>query len=128
MTKIQQISAAVLVLVGAIVVAVNGIGIVHWSDVQTGLVLVEAEAGAAFILAVLAHVQHGTKTQPVAVGGTVTVLAAATCALASGFAWWSLTDAQNGLVVGVVTAVVGVFAVIFAHANVNAPTSPPLNG
>lgn len=119
MSKAQQVAAAVLALVGAAVIAANGIGIVHWTDAQTGVVLVASESASALILAVIAHTTTlSPKGQPVAIGASVTAFAAAMCAVASGFQWWNLTDAQNGLVVGVVTAAVAVFAAIFAHQSV----------
>lgn len=128
MSKMTKLSAAVIVLVNAVVLLLNGIEAVDWSDVQVGLVMAVATTGSALLLSIYSHVQPGTSKEAVAVGASLTTFAAALTALLSGFQVWHLTDAQNGLVIATVTAIVGVFSALFARENVNAPVTPPIDG
>lgn len=75
----------------AVITLLTAFNVVNWSNSQTALATAEAAAVVAFLTAVVAHVWHGTKQEPVALGGTFTALVAATLALMSGFSVWTLT-------------------------------------
>ena len=95
---------------------------VEWTAAQTALVTAEVAAVGALITAALAHVKAGTATEHVALAATFTASVSATLALGSGFTWWSLSEAQTGALLGVVTAVIGVATGLFARGKVT-PTS-----
>lgn len=126
MTKAQQLAAAFLVVVNAVVTLLVSVGAVSWSDAQVILVYAAANTGTALLVSLYLHFQPGTSTQPVAVQGSLIAFAAAVTALLSGFGAWSLTAAQNGYVVGVVVALVALVSTTFARAQVTAPVTPAL--
>jgi hypothetical protein len=93
---------------------------VNWSSGQTALATAEAAAVVAFLSACVAHLWHGTKKEPVALGGTFTAFVTATLALMSGFDVWTLTQAQVSALVGLVTALIAVGTALFARSQVTA--------
>jgi hypothetical protein len=97
--------------------------LVEWTAAQTALMTAEAAAVGALIAAALAHLRKGTATEHVALAATFTASVSSTLALGSGFAWWTLTEAQTGALIGVVTAVVGVATALFARGKVDAKTT-----
>lgn len=125
MTKAKSIAAAFIVAVNAIVLGINGIASTGWTDVQVGLIMVLATTSTALVLAIYNHMLPATKREPVAIGAAVIAESAAITALLSGFQVWHLTDAQNGLLVGIVVAVVGLVTTAFVREQVTAPVAPP---
>ncbi|MDA0167081.1 hypothetical protein OM076_42870 [Solirubrobacter ginsenosidimutans] len=97
--------------------------VVEWTAAQTALLTAEVAAVGALFAAALAHLKKGTAKEHVALAATFTASVSATLALGSGFAWWSLTEAQTGALLGIVTAVIGVASGLFARGKVEAPTT-----
>lgn len=132
--KARTISVSFVALVNAVVLAIAGAGLVSWTLAQQGLVNAEATAGAALVLSLYFHFKPKTKEERVAVGTSVVALAATSCGLLSGFHVWALTDAQNGLIVAVVTSGVAFVGAIVVRSNVEAawvlpaPTEDPGQG
>jgi hypothetical protein len=95
-------------------------GAVKWSPYQTGLATAEVAAVVGFFSACAAHFWHGTQKEPVAVGGTLTALVAATLVLINGFKIWKLTQQEISALVGLVTALIGVCTALIARSQVTA--------
>jgi hypothetical protein len=104
----------------AVITLLAAFGVVKWSSTRTGLATAEAAAAIGFLTACVAHLWPGTQPEPVAVGGTLTALVAATLALMSGFNAWMLTQDEIGALVGLVTALIAVGTALFARGQVTA--------
>jgi hypothetical protein len=107
-------------LVVAVITLLATFGVVKWSSTQTGLATAEAAAAVGFLSACAANFWPGTKREPVAVGGTLTALMAATLALLSGFHVWTLTQDEISALVGLLTAMLAVGTALFARGQVAA--------
>ena len=94
--------------------------VVEWTAAQTALVTAEVAAVGALITAALAHIKKGTAPEHVALAATFTASVSATLALGSGFTWWSLSEAQTGALLGVVTAIIAISTGLFARGKVDA--------
>jgi hypothetical protein len=123
--RARNISAAWLVLANAVLTMLVGTGVVDWSDAQVALVYAEVNTVSALLLALYLHFYPDTKREPVAVAASLTAVAVSTTALLSGFQVWHLNDAQNALVVSVVSALVALVATAFARQQVVAEVAPP---
>jgi hypothetical protein len=123
--RARNISAAWLVLANAVLTMLVGTGVVDWTEAQVALVYAEVNTVSALLLALYLHFYPDTKREPVAVAASVTAVAVSTTALLSGFQVWELNDAQNALVVSVVSALVALVATAFARQQVVAETAPP---
>jgi hypothetical protein len=93
-------------------------GTVDWSSTQTGLATAEVAAVVAFASACVAHFWPTTPKEPVALGGTLTALVAATLALVSAFNLWRLTQDEISALVGFVTALLAVGTALVARSRV----------
>src|SRR3954447_8571471 len=80
--------AGLSTLVVAAITLLSVFELVHWSTVQTSLVLAESAAVIALATAAVAHRRAGTPKEHVAVAATLTAAVSATLALGSGFGWW----------------------------------------
>ncbi len=120
---IKGLLAALGGLAVALISLLTAFGAVSWSPAQTGLATAEAAAVIAFLSACVAHLWPSTPKEPVAVGGTLTALVAATLALVSGFNVWTLSQTEVSALVGVVTALLAVATALFARTQVTPTTA-----
>jgi hypothetical protein len=118
--KIKGVLVALGGLAIALISLLTAFGAVSWSPAQTGLATAEAAAVIAFLSACAAHFWPSTPREPVALGGTLTALVAATLALLSGFNAWTLSQNEVSALVGVVTALLAVTTALIARTHVTA--------
>jgi hypothetical protein len=118
--KIKGVFVALGGLSVALISLLTAFGAVSWSPAQTGLATAEAAAVLAVLSACAAHFWPSTPKEPVAVGGTLTALVAATLALLSGFNAWTLSQTEMSALVGVVTALLAVASALIARTKVTA--------
>jgi len=121
--KIKGVLGAVGALAAAVIVFLTTFGIVDWSAAQTALVTAEAGAIIGLVTALVAHNWNGTKEEWVALGATLTAALTATLALGTAFDWWNLTDKEVSAAAGIITALVGIGAALFARSQVTAETT-----
>jgi hypothetical protein len=117
--KIKGVLVALGGLAVALISLLTAFGAVSWSPAQTGLATVEVATVIAFLTACAAHFWPSTPKEPVAVGGTLTALVAATLALLSGFNAWTLSQTEISALVGVVTALLAVATALIARTQVS---------
>jgi hypothetical protein len=125
--RVKGVLAALGGLAIALISLLTAFGAVSWSPAQTGLATAEVAAVLAFLSACVAHFWRSTPKEPVAVGGTLTALVAATLASLSGFNAWTLSQTEMSALVGVVTAFLAVAAALIARTKVS-PTSATIDG
>lgn len=118
--KIKGVLVALGGLSVALISLLTAFRAVGWSPAQTGLATAEGAAAIAFLSACAAHLWPSTPREPVAVGGTLTALVAATLALLSGFNAWTLSQTEISALVGVVTALLAVATALIARTHVTA--------
>jgi hypothetical protein len=116
----KPVVTALGALVAAVIVFLTAFAIVDWTAAQTAFVTAEAGAILGFLAALLAHRRPDTAKEPVALAGALTALVSSTLALGTGFGWWSLTQDQAAALLGMVTAIVGVAATMFARRHITA--------
>jgi hypothetical protein len=122
--KVAALLAGLTALTGAVIGLMTSFNAVHWTSAQTTLVATEVAAFWALASALTADLWPQTKKQPVAVAGTLTAFVSATLSLGIGFAWWQLSQSQNGSLIGLVTAIVAVVSALVARSTVEAGTTP----
>jgi hypothetical protein len=120
----KAVFAALGVLAATATVFLTTFAVVDWSAGQTALVTAEAGAVLGFVAALVAHLRPATAKEHVALAGTFTAVVSATLALGTGFGWWELTQEQAGALLGMLTAIIGVAAAMFARQHVTAEISP----
>jgi len=118
--RVKGVLAALGGLAIALISLLTAFGAVSWSPSQTALATAEVAAVIAFLGACAAHFWPTTQKEPVAVGGTLTALVAATLALLSGFNAWTLSQTEMSALVGVVTAFLAVATALIARTKVTA--------
>lgn len=126
--KVKAQLVALGPLAAAIIAILTTFDVVDWSAAQTTLVTTEAGAVIGLISALVAHLWQATEKEPVAVAATFTAAVAATLALGSGFSWWHLTTDQTGVLVSLVTAVLGVGSALIARSQVTPTKRPAVGG
>jgi hypothetical protein len=102
--------------------------VIHWTDGQ--VVVATTFAGVALTLgfAIAAHLNQGTKKEPVAIAGAVTAFTASLIQVAIAFAWVDWTQAAQRSVQALVVSLVAIASFVAARGSVTADTTPPLNG
>lgn len=113
-------AALVPVLTGAALL-VSPLGIAHWSEVQTGLVVATVNACSALVLACVAYFWVHSVKEPAAVAGALTATVLSVVALGNVFAWWNLTDQTGQLIVSFAGSVFLLGLAIFVRQSVYAP-------
>jgi hypothetical protein len=125
MSKATQVRTAFLVVVNSVVTLLASLGSIDWSDTETLAVYAVANTLSALVLAVLAHVQRGTKREPVAIQASAVAAATSLLVLANAFGWWLTTEDQLAKGIAVVAPVAALVAAMFSRQAVTAETAPP---
>jgi hypothetical protein len=111
-----KISAAAVVFVNTVLLAVYGVGDFTLSDAKKGAIVLVVNTSAAFGLAVFAHFRPGTVARPVAVGVSFIAWTSADLGLVTVFGWWGLTEAKSALVQSAIVSLVALVALFVTQS------------
>lgn len=124
MTQVQKTAAAFISFATALVAI--AIALWHWSNIESGAVVIAVETGTALVVSVILHVKPGTKKQPVLLQTAITSFGAAVIGLAAAFLWFSWTLEVYGLVGAAWVALVSLVFAPITYNSVTAEVTPPL--
>lgn len=127
LTKARAFGASLLVLVNLVLVLFDTAGVTHWDkDTQTVAVFSVANTLVFLVIALYAHLMHGTKKEPVAIAGTVTAFVISLITVAYVFVWFAWTPETFAAIIAIVPQVVGLVAFLFAREQATADPVPAL--
>lgn len=116
--RVRTVGASLVVFVGAVILLLNVLSIVHWSSDEIQAVSLEAAAVIAFVVAVYAHFKPETPGETVALAATFTAAVVTTIALLNVFDITDLDATESSQIMATVAAAIGVGTSLFARNTV----------
>lgn len=92
---------ALAVFLGAVIAALSGFNLIHWTEAETSAVILEVLVTVALATSIIATLRPDTTKEPVAVTTALVAWCQATVALITVFD--VITASQAGLLVGVIS-------------------------
>lgn len=102
-TSTAKAAGGVAAIANAFLLVLVGFGVIAWTELQIGAVVLAITGGVAVLAALRAHLRAGTSAEPVALFASLLALASSIIGVLLVFE--AVTAAQGGLLAGLVTTI-----------------------
>lgn len=125
---INKIRDRVSASTAALVALLAGFGVISWDASQTALVVAAAASLVMFVGSLVAHLRRGTRTEWPAVAMSLVAFTASGLAALNSIGVLHLSAQQIELVIGLLTAVLGLGGIPLINRTAQVPTSTAVPG